>query len=151
MDKSHTAIIELLGNDQAEFEKNEDAVEKDEAGMKSFAEWEMGLLDQEEAYWENLLRELKMQIDDEIQTMCDRETIGLDDARRLEIRTEINIKYQPKKKLMMQGWQRAKDENEIVHRQKEYRKYQKLTMQMAYPLNSFKFKEGDFDTLHHPK
>lgn len=66
MDKSHTAIIELLGNDQAEFEKNEDAVEKDEAGMKSFAEWEMGLLDQEEAYWENLLRELKMQIDDEI-------------------------------------------------------------------------------------
>lgn len=44
-DKSETAIIELIGNDQSEFEKNEDAVEKEESGVKTFWEWESGLLD----------------------------------------------------------------------------------------------------------
>jgi hypothetical protein len=33
-------MIELIGNDQSEFEKNEDAVEKDESGIKTFWEWE---------------------------------------------------------------------------------------------------------------
>lgn len=44
-DKSETAMIELIGNDQSEFEKNEDAVEKEESEVKSFWEWEQGLLD----------------------------------------------------------------------------------------------------------
>lgn len=41
-------MIELLKNPQAEFEKNEEAVEKDANGIKSFWEWEQGLLEAEE-------------------------------------------------------------------------------------------------------
>jgi hypothetical protein len=39
-DRSKTAMIELINNPQAEFEKNEEAVEKDAYGIKSFWEWE---------------------------------------------------------------------------------------------------------------
>lgn len=126
MDKSETAMIEIIGNDQSEFEKNEDAVEKEESGLKSFWEWEQGLLDQEEHYWENKLRELKMQIDEQIRDQEELESVGLDDARKLEIRTDINRAHLQKKKLLMQGWQRAKDENELIHKEKDYRKYQKM-------------------------
>lgn len=97
-------MIELIGNDQSEFEKNEDAVEKDESGNKTFWEWEQGLLDQEEGYWENLLRELKMQIDDEVRDRLDLEKVGLDEARTLEIRTDINNKYMKKKRLLAAGY-----------------------------------------------
>jgi hypothetical protein len=140
-------MIELIGNDQSEFEKNEDAVEKDENGIKTFWEWEQGLLDQEEGYWENLLRELKMQIDDEIRDRLDLEKVGLDEARTLEIRTDINNKHLKKKKFLAAGYQRAKDENELIHKEKDYRKYQKMYNQYAYPLNNFKFKDGEFDSI----
>ena len=59
-DKAEASVIEILGNKQSEFEKNEEAVEKEEYGIKSFWEWEQGLLDQEEIYWENKLRNLKI-------------------------------------------------------------------------------------------
>ena len=148
VDKSETAIIELIGNDQQEFEKNEDRVEKEDAGIKSFWEWESGLLDQEEKYWENQLRELKMQIDDEIRAREALEKVGLDDARRLEIRTDINNAHLKKKKFLMMGYQRTKDENELIQSQKEYRKYQKMYIQYAYPLNALKFKQGEFDDIN---
>jgi len=35
-------------------------MEKEEYGIKSFWEWEQVLLDQEEIYWENKLRNLKI-------------------------------------------------------------------------------------------
>jgi hypothetical protein len=44
-DKSKTAMIELIGNPQYEFEKNEQEVEKETHGLKTFWEWEQGLLD----------------------------------------------------------------------------------------------------------
>lgn len=82
-------MIELIGNPQSEFEKNEEAVEKEINGIKSFWEWEQGLLDQEELYWENKLRSLKMEIDSEIKARLEIEKLGLDAGRELEIRTDI--------------------------------------------------------------
>lgn len=61
-DRSKTAMIELIDNPQSQFEKNEEAVEKDSNGLKSFWEWEQGLLENEELYWEGKLRNLKDQI-----------------------------------------------------------------------------------------
>jgi len=40
VDKARTAMIELIGNPQSEFEKNEELVEKDTNSLKSFWEWE---------------------------------------------------------------------------------------------------------------
>ena len=52
-DKAKAAVIELIGNPQSEFEKNEEAVEKAAKEVKTFWQWELGLLEQEELYWEN--------------------------------------------------------------------------------------------------
>jgi len=55
-----------------------------------------------------------MQIDDEIRAREALEKVGLDDARRLEIRTDINNAHLKKKKFLMMGYQRTKDENELI-------------------------------------
>ena len=52
IDKAETCMIEIIGNTQAEFEKNERQVELEQLNQMSFWEWETGLLEQEEAYWE---------------------------------------------------------------------------------------------------
>ncbi len=64
-----------------------------------------------------------MQIDQETRDRIAIEKIGLEAGRELEIRTDIANKYAAKKKFLVAGWQRAKDENELLHKQKEYRKY----------------------------
>jgi hypothetical protein len=47
-DKGDAAMIEILGNQFSEFEKNEELVEIETRGIKTFWEWELGLLEQEE-------------------------------------------------------------------------------------------------------
>lgn len=81
-----------------------------------------------------------MEVEQEIRDRLELEKVGLDEGRSLEISTDINMKHMKKKKLLFAGWERAKNENEILHKQKDYRKWQKLFHQYAYPLNKFKFK-----------
>ena len=45
VDKAVNAIIEILGNPQMEFEKNEELVTRQENNLKTFWEFETGLLD----------------------------------------------------------------------------------------------------------
>ena len=66
IDKAQVATIELIGNAQSEFERNEEEVERESNGIKTFWEWEIGLLDQDEQYWENQLRQLKQTVDSEV-------------------------------------------------------------------------------------
>jgi hypothetical protein len=42
-----------------------------------------------------------MQIDEQIRDQEELESVGLDDARKLEIRTDINRAHLQKKKLLM--------------------------------------------------
>lgn len=88
-----------------------------------------------------------MEIDQEVRARLEIEKHGLDAGRELEIRTDINNKHSAKKKMLLAGWQRAKDENELIHKQKDYRKYQKLFHQYAYPLGNFKFRVGESKTF----
>ena len=48
VDKGKSAMIEILKNPFSEFEKNEELVECEQNGMKTFWEWEHGILEQEE-------------------------------------------------------------------------------------------------------
>ena len=66
VDKGNRAMIEIIGNPYAEFETNEDLVELEGSGLQHFWKWEMGLLEQEEEYWEDLLRNLEITIDEQI-------------------------------------------------------------------------------------
>lgn len=111
--------------------------------MQTFWEWENNLLDQEERYWEQKLRDLKAQIDQEIRDRLAQEEIGLDAARELEIRTDIANKHAKTKKLLIAGWEQAKHEGEKVFRQKDERKYQRLYIKYAYPLQKYQFTERE--------
>jgi hypothetical protein len=84
-----------------------------------------------------------MEIDLEIQARLELEKVGLDAARALEIKTEINLKHLEAKRRMVASWQQAKDESQYMYKQKKYKKYQKLFHQYAYPLNSFKFRPDE--------
>ena len=55
-DKGKAAMIEILGNPYTEYEKNEELVEIETRGIKTVWEWELGLLEQENKYYEDLLR-----------------------------------------------------------------------------------------------
>lgn len=139
IDKAKIAMIELIGNAQTEFEKNEVQVEREANGVKSFWEWEQGLLDEEELYWENQLRSLKQTIDFECQDQYELEGVEKDSERATEIRRDINQKHLQKKKFMMKRWQDCKDENEWKSKQRDYAKYEMLTQQYAYPINDYKY------------
>ncbi len=88
-----------------------------------------------------------MEIDAEIQARIELEKVGLDAARALEIKSDINLKHLEAKKRMVASWQQAKDECQYMYKQKKYRKYQKLFHQYAYPLNSFKFRPEETSAL----
>jgi hypothetical protein len=85
-------MIEILGNPYSEFERNEELVECEQNGMKTFWEWEMGILEQEEKYWEDLLRQLKVKIDQEVEMVIAREDDPTD-QRQIHIKSDVNGKY----------------------------------------------------------
>ena len=93
--------------------------------MKTYWEWEHGLLEQEEKYWEDLLRQLKLSIDDEVNSVIAKKE-GCSDVRKNEIRSDINGKYQSQKNLLARGWHRTKEEIECHQKQRTYKKYQRL-------------------------
>ena len=83
-------------------------------------------MENEELYWENKLRSLKSQISTEVSARLAEEKQSLDSARGAEINADIANKYAKKKAFLVTGWQRAKNEHEIHHKQKDYRKFQRL-------------------------
>ena len=85
-------MIEILGNQYSEFEKNEELVEIESRGIKTFWAWELGLLEQEEQYWEDLLRQLKMTQDQELESMIAREE-GCDEERQKSFEKFVQLKY----------------------------------------------------------
>ena len=67
--------IELFGNPHAEQEASYIEMEKQRAGIKSFWEWELEIIEQEEAHLKNSLDdldeqivELKLKIDQDVET-----------------------------------------------------------------------------------
>ena len=64
--------------------------------MRTFWDWERGILEEEELYWENLLRDLKITIDSEAQkVIASKEDCS--EEQMSHIRSDINGIYQKKK------------------------------------------------------
>ena len=59
-------MIELMGNEHQEIMRNRMEVDKEQYGIESFWQWESKVLEQEVDYYEDLLRDLKNTIDEEI-------------------------------------------------------------------------------------
>jgi hypothetical protein len=57
----------------------------------------------------------------------------------LEVKQDINKKHADKKQFMFKKYVRARDENELVIKERDYRKYEKQLHNYAYPLNEFRF------------
>ena len=56
---------------------------------------------------------------------------------------EIDAKYAEKKKFLVMGYERAKSEETLHYKQKDYRKYERMFDLYAYPINLVKFDEED--------
>ena len=125
--------------------------------MDTFWQWESKVSEQEVDYYEALLRNLKMQIDDEIAERLNLE--GIDQAdkytegiakkkltanmkRATQIVQEVEDKHAEKKRILVAGYERAKTEEIVIHKQKDYRKYEKLFEAYAFPVNRFKVQES---------
>ena len=105
-------MIEIIGNDISEFQENEQKVEIEQYGLESFWEWENKLLNQEVDYYENLLRQLKMQIDEELgeKLMTANAHAEASEAAKVmtddmllvdEVRLNIENKHATKKNLLI--------------------------------------------------
>jgi hypothetical protein len=57
--------------------------------------------------------------------------------------TQVEAKYAEKKRVMVMGYERAKTEEKVHYKQKDYRKYEKLFDLYAYPINTLKLEEAD--------
>ena len=87
-DKAPVSMIEIIGNEIAEFQKNEQEVEIAQYGLESYWEWENKLLTQEVDYYENKLRQLKMTIDDEVSETLMTQHADAGDSTTAKIMTD---------------------------------------------------------------
>ena len=52
---------------------------------------------------------------------------------------EVEDKYAEKKRILIMGYERAKTEEMVHYKQKDYRKYERMHIDYAYPINALKF------------
>ena len=154
-DKAHVGMIEIMGNELQEVARNRTEVEKEAYNLETFWQWESKICEQEVDHYELKLRELKSEIDDEILERLAAE--GLEDVdesltkkqltpeqkKARSIIAKVEDKYADKKQFLVRGYERAKFEEQVHFRQKDFRKYERLFEAYAYPINIVKFGRED--------
>lgn len=67
-----------------------------------------------------------------------------DDMKRAQqIVEEVEGKYQSRKMFLLEGYERAKTEEIVHYKQKDYKKYERAFFNFTYPLNTFTFHPKD--------
>lgn len=56
----------------------------------------------------------------------------------MAILEKVENKHAVKKNILVAGYERAKTEEMVLHKQKDYRKYDKLFETYAFPINRFR-------------
>jgi len=64
-------------------------------------------------------------------------------VRASEIASDINNRYSSKKKFLLERWRQCKEENELVSKQRNYKKYTKMYLSYAFPLNQFVMNQAE--------
>lgn len=144
-----------MGNEMQEMARNRCEVEKEQFDLETFWQFEARVCEQEIDYYEDLLRNLKQEID--VEFLEKLEVEGLEDfdmntskkkltpsqRRVLALRNEVEDKYADKKKILLEGYERARFEEKVHHREKHLRKYEKMFERYAYPINATRFSPDD--------
>mmetsp|Transcript_46803 Transcript_46803/g.61937 ORF Transcript_46803/g.61937 Transcript_46803/m.61937 type:complete len:191 (+) Transcript_46803:92-664(+) len=65
-DKGRAGMIEIMGNELQEVQRNRAEVEKEAYNLETFWQWEAKICEQEVDHYEQLLRDLKSEMDSEI-------------------------------------------------------------------------------------
>lgn len=154
-DAAKTGMIEILGNEYEELERNRNEVEKEAYEIETFWQWEASVCEQEVDYYEQLLRDLKTTIDQEIaerlsqagiediESNIPKKQMTAEQKQARNIISSVEDKYADKKRTLVMGYERAKTEELVHYKQKDFRKYERLFNAYAYPINSMKFEEQD--------
>ena len=137
-DKAHVGMIEIMGNDFQEMNRNRIEFQKEQYNLETFWQWEAKILEQEVDYYENLLRDLKKTIDSEVfeelaklnlkdvDSSIPKKLMTAEQRRAKDIIAEIDNKYAEKKTSLVKGYERAKTEEQVHYKQKDFRKYERL-------------------------
>lgn len=78
-DLAPVGMIELMGNEFQEVTRNRIEGDKEQYGLETFWQWEAKVLEQEVDYYEELLRDLKSKIDNDIV-----ETLGAENLEDVD-------------------------------------------------------------------
>ena len=115
--------------------------------LDTFWQWESKISEQEVDYYEGLLRELKSQIDQEIADRLSPNDQNPKSKAAKAIIQEVEDKYAEKKRVLVRGYERAKTEEIVLHKQKDYRKYEKAFESYAFPINQFRISESNLNDI----
>lgn len=152
-------MIEIMGNEYQEMQRNRQDLEIQSYDLETFWQWEAKIQEQEVDYYERLLRELKDTIDAEIdehfeqanledvESNIPKKLLTPDQKKAKAIMAEVDAKYAEKKKFLVMGYERAKSEEQLHYKQRDYRKYERMFELYAYPINLAKFDEEDTQSV----
>jgi len=154
-DLAPVGMIELMGNEFQEVTRNRIEVDKEQYGIETFWQWEAKVLEQEVDYYEELLRDLKSKIDNDIfktlgeenledvDSSIPKRMLTADQKKAKEIISQVEDKYVSQKEVLVRGYERAKTEESVHYKQKDYRKYERMFENYAYPLDAVRFTADD--------
>ena len=154
-DNALVGMIEIMGNQFQEVQRNRVEVDKEAFNIETFWQWEAKIQEQEVDYYEQLLRDLKAQIDSEIEEQLSvanledvnddvpKKMLTADQKKARSIMKQVDDKYADKKRILIMGYERAKYEEKLHYKQKDHRKYERLFDNYAYPISSYRLDEQD--------
>ena len=70
-----------------------------------------------------------------------------DQKQAKQVYQAVEDKYASKKEILVMGYERARTEEEVHYKQKDYRKYDRMFQTYAYPINEIKFDSEAIDQV----
>ncbi len=80
---------------------------------------------------------------EDVDSNIAKKLLTAEQRRARDVMADVDVKYAEKKRILVMGYERAKTEEQVHYKQKDYRKYERLFERYAYPINSLKVDEKD--------
>lgn len=152
-DAAKMATIELLGTERRQKRDNDIQVEREAFEVPTTWDWQAKHLEEEVAYWKDLLREFKADIDDktaakvtQLKAKAAKSTtkeIKESEINPQQIRQKVENKFAERKSFLLFAYKRAKHEEDIHYKQRSYVKFEKIFERYGLPLGQYEMSEKD--------
>ena len=80
---------------------------------------------------------------EDVEADIPKKLLTADQKKAKNVIKKVEDKYAAKKQMLVMGYERAVTEERVHGKQKNYRKYERMYEQYAYPINLLKFEEKD--------